>query len=102
MTMVSANLGAYMYGHDSLDSIFDILEDGKTILYPTDTFWAIGCDATNEKAVKRLYELKHRQPTKGFVVLVSSIKVLQNSILHHLYGFFSIISLRDITFMFSV
>lgn len=82
MTMVSANLGAYMYGHDSLDSIFDILEDGKTILYPTDTFWAMGCDATNEQAVEKLYKLKRRQPTKGFVVLVSSIDMLKDYVSH--------------------
>ena len=71
-----------MYGHESLNSVFDILEDGKTILYPTDTFWAIGCDATNEKAVNQIYKLKRRQPEKGFVVLVSSIEMLKDYVTH--------------------
>ncbi len=80
--MVSATLGAHMYGHDGINSIFDHLEDGKTILYPTDTFWALGCDATNEKAVDRVYQLKQRNPAKGFVVLVSSIEMLKDYVAH--------------------
>ena len=39
----------------------EILKNGGIILYPTDTIWGIGCDATNEAAVKRVYELKHRE-----------------------------------------
>ena len=60
----------------------EYLEKGKIILYPTDTIWGIGCDATNDKAVEKLYQLKQRQPTKGFVVLVSSIEMLKDYVAH--------------------
>ena len=47
------------------------LRGGGIILYPTDTVWGIGCDATNEKAVERIYKLKKRSESKAMVVLVS-------------------------------
>ena len=46
------------------------MEQGGIILYPTDTVWGIGCDATNEEAVKRVYELKKRVDSKAMLVLV--------------------------------
>ncbi len=52
------------------------MREGGVILYPTDTIWGIGCDATNEDAVRRLYEIKQRQDSKAMLVLVdSSVKV---------------------------
>jgi L-threonylcarbamoyladenylate synthase len=47
------------------------LRGGGIILYPTDTVWGIGCDATNEKAVERIYKLKKRTDSKAMIVLVS-------------------------------
>ena len=41
------------------------MREGGVILYPTDTVWGIGCDATNEDAVRRVYEIKQRQDRKG-------------------------------------
>ncbi len=41
------------------------MREGGVILYPTDTIWGIGCDATNEDAVRRVYEIKQRQDSKG-------------------------------------
>ncbi len=52
------------------------MRGGGVILYPTDTIWGIGCDATNEDAVRRVYEIKQRQDSKAMLVLVdSSVKV---------------------------
>lgn len=52
------------------------MREGGVILYPTDTVWGIGCDATNEDAVRRVYEIKQRQDSKAMLVLVdSSVKV---------------------------
>ncbi len=58
--------------------IVNFLEKGKTILYPTDTVWGLGCDATNEKAVQKIYQLKNREESKSLIVLVDSIEMLQN------------------------
>lgn len=50
----------------------EVLQAGGIILYPTDTIWGIGCDATNEKAVQRIYELKQRADNKAMLVLTDS------------------------------
>lgn len=50
----------------------DVINKGGIILYPTDTLWAIGCDATNEEAVKKIYQLKQRQEEKSMIVLVNN------------------------------
>ena len=51
----------------------EILKNGGIILYPTDTIWGIGCDATNEAAVKRVYELKHREDSQAMLVLLDDV-----------------------------
>lgn len=48
------------------------MSEGGVILYPTDTIWGIGCDATNEEAVRRVYEIKQRVNSKAMLVLVDS------------------------------
>ncbi|WP_455673305.1 L-threonylcarbamoyladenylate synthase [Phocaeicola sp.] len=54
----------------------EVMRKGGVILYPTDTVWGIGCDATNPDAVKRVYEIKKRADSKAMLVLVdSSVKV---------------------------
>ena len=50
----------------------ELLLQGKILLYPTDTVWGIGCDATNEEAVKRIYALKQRQESKSMIILLDS------------------------------
>ena len=52
----------------------EILKTGGLILYPTDTIWGIGCDATNEKAVEKIYQLKKRPGEKAMIVLVADEK----------------------------
>lgn len=49
-----------------------VLNEGGVILYPTDTVWGIGCDATNEEAVRKVYEIKKRVDSKALLVLVDS------------------------------
>ncbi|KAA6325205.1 Threonylcarbamoyl-AMP synthase [termite gut metagenome] len=49
-----------------------IMNEGGTILYPTDTIWGLGCDATNPEAVRKLYEIKQRTDNKAMLVLVDS------------------------------
>jgi L-threonylcarbamoyladenylate synthase len=49
-----------------------VLREGGVILYPTDTVWGIGCDATNEEAVERVYQIKQRTDAKALLVLVDS------------------------------
>jgi L-threonylcarbamoyladenylate synthase len=52
----------------------EVLRKGGLILYPTDTVWGIGCDATNEKAVEKIYQLKKRPDNKSMIVLVADEK----------------------------
>jgi L-threonylcarbamoyladenylate synthase len=54
----------------------DYLKDGRVILYPTDTIWGIGCDATNGNAVQRIYEIKERSDRKSMLVLMDGISML--------------------------
>ncbi len=56
----------------------DILNSKGIILYPTDTVWGIGCDATNEKAVAKIYKIKQREESKSVIILVDSITMLKN------------------------
>ena len=50
----------------------ECLEQGKTILYPTDTVWGIGCDATNYKAVEKVYKIKRRFERKSLIILLEN------------------------------
>lgn len=58
----------------------DILNDGGSLLYPTDTIWGIGCDATNPEAVKKVYAIKRRSASKALVCLVADFSMLQKYI----------------------
>lgn len=51
-----------------------VLESGGIILYPTDTIWGIGCDATNEAAVRRIYQAKERDDAKSLIILLAEAK----------------------------
>ncbi|MGL5919126.1 MAG: L-threonylcarbamoyladenylate synthase, partial [Bacteroidales bacterium] len=55
----------------------EVMQAGGVILYPTDTIWGIGCDATNEDAVKRVYEIKKRVDSKALIVLIDRDVKLQ-------------------------
>ena len=53
-----------------------VLREGGVILYPTDTVWGIGCDATNEKAVARVFEIKRRAEAKSLVLLACDLDMV--------------------------
>jgi len=55
----------------------EVLKKGGVILYPTDTIWGLGCDATNEEAVKRIYQIKQREESKACICLVDSANRMQ-------------------------
>lgn len=60
-----------------VDKCCDLLNQGKVILYPTDTIWGIGCDATNAEAVEKIFDIKERTRGKGLIILVDSIEMLK-------------------------
>ena len=57
---------------------YEIIKEGGIILYPTDTVWGIGCDATNPEAVAKIYKLKKRAETQSMIVLMNSDKMMHN------------------------
>ena len=54
---------------EEMKKALDVLRNGGIILYPTDTVWGLGCDATDPEAVARIYALKHRSDSKSLVLL---------------------------------
>lgn len=60
----------------------DMLRQGKTLLYPTDTVWGLGCDATDEAAIEHIFEIKHRPANKSLIVLVDSVEMLKEYVVN--------------------
>lgn len=58
--------------NNNINKALEVLKSGGVILYPTDTIWGIGCDATNAEAVKRIYEIKQREDCKSMLVLIEN------------------------------
>ena len=65
-----------------INKAVEVLQNGGVILYPSDTIWGIGCDATNEQAVEKIYKIKKRNESKALICLVSTkeelTKITQN------------------------
>ena len=59
-----------------MDKVIEVLRNGGIILYPTDTIWGIGCDATNPEAVKKIYDLKKRESSKSMIVLLEKDTII--------------------------
>ncbi len=57
---------------------YEVIKEGGIILYPTDTVWGIGCDATNLEAVQKIYNLKQREESKSMIVLMNGEKMIYN------------------------
>lgn len=62
--------------HNDIKNALEVLKKGGIILYPTDTIWGIGCDATNSNAVQRIYEIKKREDSKSMLVLMENPALL--------------------------
>lgn len=63
-----------------INKAIEVLSRGGLILYPTDTVWGIGCDATNEEAVKKVYQLKQRADSKTLICLVANDAMLERHV----------------------
>ena len=71
-----------MTREEDIKNAIETMKRGGVILYPTDTVWGIGCDATNVEAVKRVYEIKQRDDSKALICLVDSDARLQRYFRH--------------------
>lgn len=65
---------------EEINKAIAVLEKGGLLLYPTDTVWGIGCDATNEEAVKKIYTLKQREDSKALICLVGNDAMLERHV----------------------
>ena len=63
-----------------INNALQILKDQQILLYPTDTVWGLGCDATSEDAVNAIFKLKQRSESKSLIILVDGIEMLQQYI----------------------
>ena len=66
--------------NEEITKALTVVKNGGIILYPTDTVWGIGCDATNYDAVKRIYKLKKRQDSKALICLVNNYSMLERHV----------------------
>jgi len=71
-----------MTREEDIRNAIETMRKGGVILYPTDTVWGIGCDATNAEAVKRVYEIKQRDDSKALICLVDSDARMQRYFRH--------------------
>ena len=67
-----------MSDQNNITQALEVLKKGGTILYPTDTIWGIGCDATNLEAIQKIVDLKKRDSSQSFIILVETEKRLQD------------------------
>lgn len=64
--------------NEEIHKAYEVIKEGGIILYPTDTVWGIGCDATNPEAVAKIYALKKRAETQSMIVLMNGEKMMYN------------------------
>ena len=64
--------------NEEIHKAYEVIKEGGIILYPTDTVWGIGCDATNAEAVAKIYKLKQRAETQSMIVLMNGEKMIYN------------------------
>jgi L-threonylcarbamoyladenylate synthase len=66
-----------MIYEQDLKECLKVLREGGIILYPTDTIWGLGCDATNSEAVKKIFDIKDREANKSMLILVNGFGMLE-------------------------
>ena len=66
---------------EEIQQALSVLREGGIILYPTDTVWGIGCDASNPEAVKKVYDLKNRADSKALITIVASEVMLERTVI---------------------
>ena len=64
--------------NEEVHKAYEVIKEGGIILYPTDTVWGIGCDASNAEAVAKIYKLKQRAETQSMIVLMNGEKMMYN------------------------
>jgi len=64
--------------NQEIQNAYEVIKEGGIILYPTDTVWGIGCDATNPEAVAKIYKLKQRAETQSMICLMNGEKMIYN------------------------
>lgn len=69
------------YGDDIMNAL-RVLRAGGVILYPTDTIWGLGCDATNAEAVRKIFDIKQRDDSKSLIILVNSVSMLERYVVN--------------------
>jgi L-threonylcarbamoyladenylate synthase len=69
-----------MIFEEDIRNSLKVLKEGGVILYPTDTVWGLGCDSTNNEAVKKIFSIKKRNESKSLIVLVNSVAMLERYI----------------------
>ena len=97
--MTKTKLNTFMFEKDKIEDITSVLRKGGLILYPTDTIWGIGCDASNVSAIDKIYQLKQRATSRNFVILVREMMMLFQmtlTVLNRSFAIYEII-LSDIT-----
>lgn len=67
-----------MLFQEDINKGLEVLKAGKVLLYPTDTIWGLGCDASNAEAVKKIYDIKGRSESKAMIILIERIEQLRD------------------------
>ncbi len=63
-----------------VEKVVNVIENGGIVLYPTDTIWGVGCDATNPQAIEKIFNLRKQPKEKDFILLVDSIEMLKDCV----------------------
>ena len=79
---IAVKRAIFVVMEEDLKTAVEVMRKGGVILYPTDTIWGIGCDATNAEAVDKVYKIKKRANNKAMLVLVGKMEDVELSLIH--------------------